>query len=150
MHPMKLALNQAKKAYQINEVPIGAVIVKNGKVIGRGYNRRETNQNVLEHAELMAIRQACRKLGSWRLIDCDLYVTLEPCPMCAGAIIQSRIKNVYFGAHDEKAGAAGSTVDLFVPGLFNHDVNVTGGVLQEECAGIIKDFFKNLRKNKEK
>lgn len=150
MHPMKLALRQAKKAYSIREVPIGAVILKDGVVIGRGYNRRETNQNALEHAELMAIRQACRKLGSWRLLGCDLYVTLEPCPMCAGAIIQSRIQNVYFGAYDPKAGAAGSTVNLFEPDLFNHNVQVTGGIMEEECVAIIQSFFKKLRKNKEK
>ena len=141
---MKEALKEAKKAYAIEEIPVGCVIVKDGKIIARGYNKRESVQDVTLHAEMIAIKKACKKLGSWRLEDCDMYVTLEPCPMCSGAIIQSRIKNVYFGAYDLKTGAAGSVFNLFdYP--FNHKVNVVGGVLERECSQIIKDFFKELR-----
>ena len=143
------ALKQAKKAAQINETPIGAVIVHNGKIIARGYNRRETKKNCLCHAEISAIDKACKKLGGWRLPQCDLYVTLEPCPMCAGAIISARIENLYFGAYDYKSGCSGSVINLFKPGLFNHDVNISGGHLQQQCSDIISVFFKNLRKNKE-
>ena len=142
---MKEAIKQAKKAVQYDETPIGAVIVKNGKVIARGYNKREIKKNSLCHAEIMAINKACRKLGGWRLHGCELYVTLEPCPMCAGAIIQSRIDKVFFGAYDYKAGCAGSKADLFVAGLFNHDVEVRGGIMEKECSALLSDFFKNLR-----
>ncbi len=145
---MKEAVKQAKKAASIGEAPIGAVIVRGGEVIARGYNRRETKKNALLHAEITAIDRACKKLGGWRLPGCDMYVTLEPCPMCAGAIINSRIENVYFGAYDPKAGCAGSKTDLFEPGLFNHDVNVTGGVMEAECAALLTDFFRELRKKK--
>ncbi len=142
---MKAALKEAQKAYAIGEIPVGAVVVYNGKIIARGHNLREKKQSVLEHAELIAIKKANQKVGSWRLEDCDLYVTLEPCPMCAGAIIQSRIKNLYFGAYDLKTGAAQSVLSLFEY-RFNHLVNFTGGIMQEECSTIIKDFFRQLRK----
>ena len=142
---MKAALKEAMKAYKIGEVPVGCVIVKDDKIIARGYNKREINQSVIDHAEIVAIRKASKKIGSWRLEECDIYVTLEPCPMCAGAIIQSRIKNLFFGAYDLKTGAAGSVFNLFAY-PFNHKVCVTGEVMQEECSIIIKDFFKELRK----
>ena len=141
---MKKALEEAKTAYKLGEVPVGAVIVYNNKIIARGHNTRETNQSVLGHAEINAIKKASKKIGSWRLEDCDIYVTLEPCPMCSGAIIQSRIKNLYFGAYDLKGGACGSVLNLFEH-PFNHKVNVTGGVMEMECSRIIKDFFKELR-----
>ena len=142
---MKEALKEAKKAYAIEEIPVGCVIVKDGKVIARGYNKRESVQDVTLHAEIIAIKKACKKLGSWRLEDCDMYITLEPCPMCSGAIIQSRIKNLYIGAYDPKTGAAGSVLDLFsYP--FNHQVNVYTEIMMEDCSKIIKDFFKELRK----
>ena len=142
---MKEALKEAKKAYAIEEIPVGCVIVKDGKVIARGYNKRESLQDTTLHAEIIAIKKACKKLGTWRLEDCDLYVTLEPCPMCSGAIIQSRIKNLYFGAYDPKTGAAGSVLDLFSY-AFNHKVNVYKEIMIDECSKIIKDFFKELRK----
>ena len=142
---MNLALKEAQKAYGILEVPVGCVIVKDGKIIARGHNVREKNQSIIGHAELVAIKKANKKLGTWRLEDCDMYVTLEPCPMCAGAIIQSRIKNLYFGAYDLKTGACGSVVNLF-ENAFNHKVNVYGGVEEDKCSKIIKDFFKELRK----
>lgn len=139
------ALKQASKAYLLGEVPVGAVIVHNDKIIARGYNLREKKQSISSHAELIAIEKAAKKIGSWRLEECDIYVTLEPCPMCSGAIIQSRINNLYFGAYDFRTGAAGSVLNLFdIP--FNHKVNVVGGILEEECSKIIKDFFKDLRK----
>ena len=141
---MRAALEEAKKAYLIDEVPVGAVIVYNNKIIARGHNTREIKQSVLGHAEINAIRKASKKIGSWRLEDCDIYVTLEPCSMCSGAIIQSRIKNLYFGAYDPKTGAASSVLNLF-DYTFNHKVNVVGGILEEECSRIIKDFFKELR-----
>ena len=141
---MRAALKEAEKAYKLDEVPVGAVIVYDGKIIARGHNTREIKQSVLGHAEINAISKACKKIGSWRLEDCDMYVTLEPCSMCSGAIIQSRIKNLYFGASDLKTGAAGSVLNLFeYP--FNHKVNVVGGILKDECSQIIKDFFKELR-----
>lgn len=143
---MDEAIRQAKKAAKIGETPVGAVIVREGQIIARGYNKREIKQESLCHAELAAIHKACKKLGSWRLVGCDLYVTLEPCPMCAGAIIQSRIENVYFGAYDHKAGCAGSVLDLFQPGLFNHDVRAEGGVCRDICAGLLSEFFRKLRR----
>lgn len=142
---MREALKQAKKAASIGEVPIGAVIVRDGKVIARGYNKRETKKNALLHAEIIAIDKACRKLGGWRLPRCEIYITLEPCPMCSGAIINSRIENVYFGAYDKKAGCCGSAADLFGEGAFNHRPEITGGILEEECAALLKEFFKKLR-----
>ena len=141
---MKAALAEAKKAYIIDEVPVGAVIVCDGKIIARGHNTRETKQSVLGHAEINAIKKASRKIGSWRLEDCDMYVTLEPCSMCSGAIIQSRIKNLYFGAFDPTTGACGSVLNLFEHD-FNHKVNVNGGIMEDECSRIIKDFFRELR-----
>lgn len=143
---MKEAIRQAKKAAKIGEMPIGAVIVRNGEIISRGYNKREVKKNALLHAEVDAINKACKKLGGWRLPECDIYVTLEPCPMCAGAILNARINNVYFGAYDEKSGCAGSVMNLFDMNLCNFSANVTGGIMKEECSEIIKSFFKGLRK----
>lgn len=143
---MELALAEAKKAETKNEVPIGAIVVSpSGEVIGTGYNRRELDQDATQHAEMIAIRQACDKLGTWRLIDCSLFVTLEPCPMCAGAIINSRIKDVYFGALDPKAGAAGSVIDLFSVEKFNHHPHVIRGLFREQSSQMLKDFFRGIR-----
>ncbi|AWN34301.1 tRNA-specific adenosine deaminase [Lactobacillus helsingborgensis] len=143
---MQLAFEQAQKAQTLGEVPIGAIVVApDGQVIGEGFNRRELDQDATQHAEMIAIRQACLKLGTWRLIDCSLFVTLEPCPMCAGAIINSRIKNVYFGALDPKAGAAGSVVNLFEVAKFNHHPNVVRGLYREEASQMLKSFFKEIR-----
>lgn len=142
---MKLALKEAKKAERIEEVPVGAVIVKKGEVIAKAHNLREKRQSSLAHAELIAIEKACKKIGSWRLEECDLYVTLEPCPMCAGAIIQSRLRNVYFGAADPKAGCVHSVLRLFdYP--FNHKPQVVSNVLAEESSQMLKAFFKALRR----
>jgi tRNA(adenine34) deaminase len=146
---MSLALLEAKKAAKIDEVPVGAVIVFQNKVIARGYNKRETKKNALSHAEIVAIDKACKKLGAWRLEDCEIYVTLEPCPMCSGAIINSRIKKVVFGAYDEKSGCCSSVVNLFDL-AFNHKPEIIGGVLQDKCSGILSDFFKILRLKKSK
>lgn len=143
---MKEALKQAKKAASIGEVPIGAVIVQDGKIIARGYNKRETKKNALLHAEVDAINKACKKLGGWRLPNAEIYVTLEPCPMCMGAIISARIDRLYFGAYDEKSGAASSVTDL--SSALPHKVSTVGGVMEEECKKILTDFFKELRKNK--
>ena len=140
MNNMEAAYKQAMKAFEIDEVPVGAVIVKNGKIIARAYNKKEKDNNPLGHAEIIAINKACKKLKSWRLLDCDLYVTLEPCPMCAGAIINSRIKRVIFGAKDSKAGACGSLIDL-TSYPFNHKPLVDNGIMAEECASILSDFF---------
>ena len=143
---IKAALSEAKKAYSKGEVPIGAVIVKDGKVIARAHNLRETKRNALYHAEILAIKRACRKLKSWRLIDCDLYVTLEPCPMCAGAIQQARISNLYFGAFDLKGGGCGSVFNVLEADKLNHNVNVSGGIMADECGGLLKQFFRQRRK----
>ncbi|MBO5037412.1 MAG: tRNA adenosine(34) deaminase TadA [Clostridia bacterium] len=143
---MKRALSCAKKAAKIGEVPVGAVVVRNGEVVSTGYNRRETDKNALRHAEITAIDRACKKLGGWRLWECDLYVTLEPCPMCAGAIINSRIRNVYVGAPDPKNGAMGSVVSL--QDNFTHKPNVVNGIMKDECAAVLSDFFKDLRERK--
>lgn len=145
---MKQALKEAQKAYSKEEVPIGVVIVKEGKIIARAHNLKETKKDTTEHAEIIAIKKASKKLNAWRLTDCEMYTTLEPCPMCAGAIIQSRIKKVYIGAMDEKTGACGSVLNLFKDYKFNHDVEIEQGILEEECKKILKDFFKMLRKNK--
>ena len=145
---MKAALKQAKKAYAINEVPIGCVIVQDGHIIARGYNRRNIDKNTLAHAELAAIRKASRKTGDWRLEDCTMYVTLEPCQMCAGAIIQSRIPRVVVGCMNPKAGCAGSVLDLLQMQQFNHQVEITQGVLQEECSEMLSSFFRELRERK--
>lgn len=145
---MRQAVTQAKKAGAVGEVPIGCVIVYEDKVIARGYNRRTIDKNVLSHAEIIAIRKACKKLGDWRLEDCTMYVTLEPCPMCAGAIVQSRMKKVVVGCMNPKAGCAGSVLDLFHEKGFNHQVEMESGILGEECAQMMKRFFKELRDNK--
>lgn len=148
---MKKALELAKKAYDMGEAPIGAVVVKKstGQIVGEGYNRRETDRSPLAHAEIIAIEEAAKTLGGWRLIDCELYVTLEPCPMCAGAIINSRIERVIYGAEDKKAGSLSSVINLFeLP--YNHKPQITSGVLQEECSQILSDFFKELRIKKQK
>lgn len=141
---MRMALALAAQAAALGEVPVGALVVKDGRVVGRGFNRREGSKNALAHAELMAIDEACRTLGGWRLFGCDMYVTLEPCPMCAGAIINSRIETVIFGAYDAKAGSCGSVVNLF--GLpYNHFPAAVGGVLRAECAEALSSFFGRLR-----
>lgn len=147
---MKEALKQAQKAYDKLEVPVGAVIVKDGKIIARAYNQKEEKQDTTNHAEIMAIKKASKKLGSWRLLDCDMYVTLEPCSMCAGALIQSRIRKVYIGTLDEKTGACGSVLNLLNDYKFNHNVEVETGVLKDECEGMLKKFFKELRELKKK
>ncbi len=144
---MKEALLLAEEAEKDGEVPVGAVVVCEGKIVGRGRNRRENEKNALCHAELEAINEACKNLGGWRLFKCDLYVTLEPCPMCAGAIINSRIKNVYYGASDYKNGAVGSVINLFCLD-FNHKPNFEKGISEQECSEILTRFFKNLRENK--
>lgn len=144
---MREALRLAKTASDMGEVPVGAVIVRNGEIIATGINRREICKNALCHAELEAINNACEKLGGWRLPGCEMYVTLEPCPMCAGAIINSRIEKVYFGAYDKKAGSVRSLVRLFdLP--YNHIPEVAGGILEEECAAVLSEFFKKLRNKK--
>ncbi len=146
---MKEAIRQAKKAYAIGEVPIGCVIVYKDKIIGRGYNRRTTDKNTLAHAELIAIRKAGRKMNDWRLEDCTLYVTLEPCQMCAGAIVQSRMTRVVVGCMNPKAGCAGSILNLLQMKEFNHQTELTTGVLGEECSRMMKEFFRELREKKE-
>ncbi len=145
---MRLALQEAEVAFQRGEVPIGAVVVRRGEVIARAHNLRETNKCATAHAELFAIEQACRVAGGWRLTDTTLYVTVEPCPMCAGAILQARIDRVVFGAWDPKAGACGSMLDFLRDQRFNHQVNIEQGLLEEECAAIMKDFFRRLRSRK--
>ena len=147
---MKKALAQAKKAYSLGEVPIGCVIVYEGKIIGRGYNRRNTDKNTLSHAEITAINKASKKMGDWRLEGCTLYVTLEPCQMCAGAIVQSRMDRVVMGTRNPKAGCAGSILNILNMPEFNHQVELTENVLKEECTDILQSFFKELRiRNKE-
>ena len=145
---MKEAIKEAQKAYKKLEVPVGAVIVKDGEIIARAHNLKETKFDTTKHAEILAIQKASKKLKSWRLIDCELYITLEPCSMCAGAIINSRIKKIYIGAMDEKTGAAGSKLNLFKDYTFNHNVEVETNVMKEECEEILKNFFKELRKLK--
>lgn len=145
---MQLAVEQAYKAKEKDEVPIGCIIVHDGTVIGTGYNQRETKQQSAAHAELIAIQQACEYIGSWRLENCTLYVTLEPCPMCAGAIVQSRIPRVVFGAIDPKAGCAGTLMNLLEEERFNHRAEVTHGILEEVCANLLTTFFREIRKNK--
>mgnify|MGYP003374812066 FL=1 len=145
---MKEAIRQARKAYAIGEVPIGCVIVYEGRVIARGYNRRTIDKNTLAHAELLAIRKASRKLDDWRLEGCTMYVTLEPCQMCSGAIIQARIPKVVVGCMNPKAGCAGSILNLLDVPQFNHQAELVTGVLEEECSQMMKDFFKELREKK--
>lgn len=145
---MKAALREARKAYKINEVPIGCVIVQQDKIIARGYNRRNIEQNATAHAEITAIKKAGKKTGDWRLEDCTMYITLEPCQMCAGAIVQARMKEVVIGAMNPKAGCAGSILNLLKMQQFNHQVQVTTGVLGDECAGMLTQFFSELREKK--
>jgi cytidine and deoxycytidylate deaminase zinc-binding region len=145
---MQAAIEEAKKAQNLGEVPIGAVIVKDGEIIARGYNLRETSQLSNAHAEMIAIAKANEMVGSWRLEDCTLYVTLEPCPMCAGAIVQSRIPTVVFGAHDPKGGCCGTIYNLLDESKFNHRCELVSGVLEEECGQLLSDFFRNLRQKK--
>ena len=147
---MREALKEAQKAYDQAEVPIGAVVVLNGEIIGRGHNLREKEQDATLHAEIKAIRQANQHLGSWRLEDCELFVTLEPCPMCSGAMILARMKKVIFGAFDPKAGTAGTFMNLLQDSRFNHQVEVEQGVLEEECKEILRSFFKGLRERNKK
>ncbi len=145
---MKQAIRQAKKAYAIGETPIGCVIVYQDKIIGRGYNRRTIDKNTLAHAELTAIRKASRKMGDWRLEGCTMYVTLEPCQMCSGAIVQSRMTRVVVGCMNPKAGCAGSVLNLLQMQEFNHQAELTTGVLEKECSQMMKSFFKELREKK--
>lgn len=142
---MKEALKQAKKAYALGEVPIGCVIVHEGKIIGRGYNRRNTDKNTLAHAEITAINKASKVIGDWRLEECTLYVTLEPCQMCAGAIVQARISEVVMGCMNPKAGCAGSILNILEMPQFNHQVKVTRGILEADCSQMLKTFFEELR-----
>ena len=142
---MKEALKQAKKAYALGEVPIGCVIVHEGKIIGRGYNRRKTDKNTLAHAEITAINKASKVIGDWRLEECTLYVTLEPCQMCAGAIVQARIPEVVMGCMNPKAGCAGSILNILEMPQFNHQVKVTRGILEADCSQMLKTFFEELR-----
>lgn len=145
---MREAIKQAKKAEAMDEVPIGCVIVQYDQIIARGYNLRETKQQSISHAEIIAIQKACKKLGSWRLEDCVLYVTLEPCAMCTGAILQSRVKKVVYGASDPKGGCIESCIKLYEYKGFNHYPEVSTGVLQEECSELLREFFRNKRKQK--
>ena len=147
---MKEALKEAKKAYEKKEIPVGAVIVKDNKIIARAHNIKEEKNDTTKHAEILAIQKASKKLNSWRLNDCIMYVTLEPCSMCAGALIQSRIKKVCIGTMDKKTGACGSILNLLEDFKFNHKVEIETGIMQKECEEILKDFFKILRKDKEK
>ena len=142
---MKEAMKQAKKAYALGEVPIGCVIVHEGRIIGRGYNRRNTDKNTLSHAEITAIRKASRRLGDWRLEECVLYVTLEPCQMCSGAIVQARIPETVIGCMNPKAGCAGSLLNILEDPRFNHQVHVIRGVMEQECSDMLKQFFQELR-----
>ncbi len=142
---MKQAIREARKAYALGEVPIGCVIVNEGKIIGRGYNRRNTDKSTLSHAEITAIKKASKKMGDWRLEGCALYVTLEPCQMCAGAIVQARIDEVVMGSMNPKAGCGGSILNLLEMPEFNHQVKVTRGIMEEECSQMLTNFFKELR-----
>lgn len=145
---MEEALKEAKKAFEMQEVPIGAIIEKDGKIIGRGHNLIESSKDPTTHAELVAIRQAAETLDSWRLLDCTMYVTTEPCPMCAGAMVLARIKKVYIGTPDKKTGACGSLMNTLQDERLNHNVEIETGLLQEKCENLMKTFFKNLRKKK--
>ena len=146
---MREALKLAKEAYDIDEVPIGAVIVHKGEIIGRGFNKRNSLANPLGHAEIIAINEAAQYLNDWRIEECTMYVTVEPCPMCSGAIVQARIPRVVFGARNKKAGCAGSVINLLQIDALNHQVEITEGVLQEECSSIMTEFFKRFRKKSE-
>lgn len=147
---MRAAIREAKKAYALDEVPIGCVIVYQDKIIARGYNRRNTDKNTVAHAEMSAIKKASKKLGDWRLEGCTMYVTLEPCQMCAGAIVQARIDEVVIGSMNPKAGCAGSVLNLLDIPAFNHQVRITKGILEEECSQMLSGFFKELREKKKK
>ena len=147
---MKEALKEAKKAYNKLEIPVGAIIVKDGKIIARAHNIKEEKQDTTKHAEIIAIQKASKKLETWRLNDCEMYVTLEPCAMCAGAIIQARIKKVYIGTMDPKTGACGSVLNLLKDFKFNHNVELETGILKDDCEQILKNFFKELREIKSK
>lgn len=147
---MKEALRQAKKAYRLGETPIGCVIIYKGKIIARGYNRRNTDKSTLAHAEIAAIKKAARVLGDWRLEGCTLYVTLEPCPMCAGAIVQARVTRCVIGCMSPKSGCAGSVMNLLEEKRFNHQVEVRRGVMEDKCASLMSEFFRELRASKEK
>ena len=142
---MQKAYEQAKKAYDADEVPIGCIISYNGKIIGRGYNKRNSGKNPLMHAEIEAINEACKIIGDWRLEDCILFVTVEPCPMCAGAIVQARIKEVVFGTRNKKAGCGGSVLNILDCDGFNHQVKITEGIMSEKCGALMSDFFKKRR-----
>lgn len=145
---MKEALRLAKKAAKLDEVPIGCVIVHENKIIARGYNRRNTDKSTLAHAEIMAIKKAGKVIGDWRLEDCTMYITLEPCPMCAGAIVQARIPKVVMGTMNAKAGCAGSVINILQMDGFNHKVEIVKGIMEDECKKIMQDFFKELRERK--
>lgn len=146
---MNRAVELAEKAFSLGEVPVGAVIVRKNKIIGEGYNLRESSRNALAHAEIIAINQACRNLGGWRLPECEIYITLEPCPMCCGAIINARIDNVFFGAYDKKSGSAVSVQKMFdLP--YNYRPEITGGIMQEQCSELLSRFFRELRQKQKK
>lgn len=145
---MRAAMREAKKAEALNEVPIGCVIVREHKIIARGYNRRNTDKSALSHAELTAIKKACKKTGDWRLEDCTMYITLEPCQMCAGAIVQSRLRKIVIAGMNPKAGCAGSVLNLLQMAEFNHQVQIERGVMEKECSEMLSDFFKRLRERK--
>ena len=145
---MREAVNEAKKAFELDETPIGAVIVQDGKIIGRGYNRRNSEKNPLCHAEIIAINEAAKYIGDWRIENCTSYVTVEPCPMCAGAIVQARIPTVVFGTENVKAGCCGSVLNLMQQEKLNHRAEVISDVLKEECSSLMKEFFKNMRKKR--
>lgn len=143
---MKLAIEEARKAFILDEVPVGAVIVKDDKVVASAHNSREIMKDATSHAEIIAIREACRALGGWRLMDCDMYVTLEPCPMCAGAMVNARIRRIVFGAFDLRAGACGSIMNIAEDSRLNHRIEVVSGVLEEECRKLLQNFFREKRK----
>lgn len=143
------AIKQAKKAYDKGEIPVGAVIVKDGKIIARGYNKKEEKKDTTQHAEIIAIQKASKKIGAWRLQDCEIYVTLEPCAMCTGALIQARLKKLYIGTMEPKTGACGSVLNLLEDYKFNHKVEVETDIMQKECEKILKDFFRHLRSKKQ-
>lgn len=147
---MKEALKEAQKAFELDETPIGAIVTMDGEIIARGYNRRNTDKNPLAHAEIIAINEAANKIGDWRLEDCTLYITLEPCPMCAGAIVQARIPKVVFGARSPKAGFAGSVINILQLDTLNHQVEIAEGILEEECSQILKQYFRNMRETRKK
>lgn len=147
---MDIAIKEAKKAYKKEEVPVGAIIVKNGEIIAKAHNLKESKKDTTCHAEILAIKKASKKLNAWRLEDCEMYVTLEPCSMCAGALINARLKKIYIGTMDEKTGACGSVYNLLKDYKFNHDIEIETGVMKEECEKILKDFFKFLREKKKK